>query len=257
VTLEDELASLRKGSGPKRLSKFRDTPELAKALGTDEPTEMFERLRSQLTSMGMAHQRVADALANAYGFDADEPGLLTERRNHYAENIVEKHADTVEAWENEGIKELAARLQTMDHPPVDHYLYNGFFEDRRLTSEMSGWFWGSWDGQPTPLQQMTLYNEQRSSYDKSDGDFRMPCLIVELPAGHDAKRVTIAAVWEAGTEPARIVSTTAEDIGLLMSLDEPPMELDLVRGQDDAVAAVVCFDNVDGRYRYFALFWEY
>lgn len=87
-----ELRSLRKGRGA--------TPDKLARLG--EP--LFD---SAMQALGDSIQ--ARALRNAYGVGMRDPQNLTWRRNTFAV-LEERHQDTIEAYENEMIEELATRL---------------------------------------------------------------------------------------------------------------------------------------------------
>ncbi len=130
-SLRSELYGLRKGAGATPSRVGRSTALLA-SLGASNGEDGLERLRQAVTELG--DDVKVDALCSAYGFDMEQPGLLTERRNSFAA-LTGKHTDTIEAYENEMLELLLKRLGTTDdlaYTSVGHYVNNGWLREFAL-----------------------------------------------------------------------------------------------------------------------------
>jgi hypothetical protein len=99
-----ELTGLRKGLGI-GTGKIKSRPLLRSLLvGTGSLEALFQAAIEGLGDGVQAH-----ALRNAYAIGMRNPRNLTERREDFA-NFVGRHSDTIEAYENEMMRELAHRL---------------------------------------------------------------------------------------------------------------------------------------------------
>lgn len=112
-----ELQSLRKGSGLvvwklQHLAVLRGI--IARQLGVDADTlavsQMHAYLLYELSELGEGD--VAKAVRNAYAIGQEhDPHSLTHRRADLSLRL-NRHPDTIKAYENEGISQLAHRLTT-------------------------------------------------------------------------------------------------------------------------------------------------
>lgn len=130
-SLRSELYGLRKGAGATPSRVARSTALLA-ALGASNGEDGLEQLRQAVTRLG--DDTKVDALCSAFGFDMERPGLLTERRASFA-RLNDKHADTVEAYENEMLELLIERLTSstqLNYTSVGHYIRNGWLREFAL-----------------------------------------------------------------------------------------------------------------------------
>jgi hypothetical protein len=126
--LQSELRSLRRGVGL-TLAKLGGSPAILAALGTNDPREAHRRLVAAVDQLGGRIQ--VQALRNAYAIGMRDPRNLTVRRGDFSQ-FNNRHADTIEAYENEAIDELAAALQyaqPVEEPDVLAFWvrYNGHF----------------------------------------------------------------------------------------------------------------------------------
>lgn len=112
-----ELLALRKGSGltPWKLQSAVELRKvIAKKLDTDAATvsaeQVFAYLLYELSELGTSD--MANALRSAYAIGQDAPAYsLTDRRTNFALQI-QRHPDTVKAYEDLAIKQLAYQLVT-------------------------------------------------------------------------------------------------------------------------------------------------
>lgn len=108
--LVSELRALRKGRGLTK-ARLEKSPALMKVLAQPSTDEAFAKLVRVIKSLGDDLRPAA--LLNAYGLAGDTSDLLTTRRDNFAVNN-ERHTDTVEAYENAMIEELAAALRSQE-----------------------------------------------------------------------------------------------------------------------------------------------
>ena len=120
VRLLTELQQLRKGRGLTAW-KLRDTTELkriiAKHVGlnvTDVSTyQIYSYLLYEINQLGQ--ENVALALRSAYAIGQENnPRTLTDRRLDLAMQL-DRHADTIKAYENEALRTLTHRLVSPSH----------------------------------------------------------------------------------------------------------------------------------------------
>lgn len=104
--LVNDLITLRKGAGL-TIAKLRGLPGLLASLGAESPVDAMEELKRRLTELG--ESREAQAARNAYGLGPSKSAGVTARRGDLAVHL-QVHPDTVEGWENTGIRELAEVL---------------------------------------------------------------------------------------------------------------------------------------------------
>lgn len=104
--LVKELRDLRKGRGITQ-QKLAQSTALKAALEARSVTELHDRLSGVIQSLGSGVK--VQALMNAYGLLPNAADYLTNRRDDFGV-ANDRHADTIEAYENEMIKELALRI---------------------------------------------------------------------------------------------------------------------------------------------------
>jgi hypothetical protein len=127
--LERQLRDLRKGHGL-TAAKLRSSDHVLDALGVSDPLVAEGLLKTKIDQLGKTPQILA--LRNAYCLDNQNP-LLIVRRREFAEQQ-ERHIDTIEAWENEAIRQLIASL----HSPDDIVLIFGVaINDKRAMQHFS------------------------------------------------------------------------------------------------------------------------
>lgn len=110
--LTAELRGLRKGRGVSA-ARVAACRTLCSILGTTKHADTL--LQEHVMRLGDSIQ--ARALRNAYAFDWDDPKNLTFRRGDFAVQHA-KSPDTIEAYENEMIAELAHNLLNTGAEPV-------------------------------------------------------------------------------------------------------------------------------------------
>jgi hypothetical protein len=119
--LKRELVTLRQGPGIARISKLAEAETLRSALARKaqkanstqprqlSPSEAAELFRQELDDLG--EDLWAQATRNAYAIGRERnAGDLTDRRGDFAKTH-EIHPDTVKNYEDQGIEELARRLE--------------------------------------------------------------------------------------------------------------------------------------------------
>lgn len=117
ATLERELKTLRKGSGITPW-KLASTSALKLAIAKQTSTnaalltgdQILSYLQNEAEKLGDTPEGQALRSAFALGMQ-DNPGQLMLRRRHFAKTYG-KHPDTIEAYENRGIQEIARQLAT-------------------------------------------------------------------------------------------------------------------------------------------------
>ena len=119
--LINELKSLRKGGGLtswKLNQAARIRSIIANRIGVDTDSPSLGHVRTYLlqefTNLGESVEARATRNAFAIGWEHD-PQNLVKRRAAFSKRLG-RHPDTIEAYENEGIEELAFRL--VSHDPV-------------------------------------------------------------------------------------------------------------------------------------------
>ncbi|WP_280483902.1 hypothetical protein [Nocardia farcinica] len=120
-SLEDELATLRKGPGL-TIERLRDAGSVIKACHDPSTTEppietIYERVLSALRVVAKIQE--GQALWAAYGLDGGQNSDLQDRRRRYGKQVG-KQPNTLAGWENKAIRELALRLLNRYHgaPPL-------------------------------------------------------------------------------------------------------------------------------------------
>lgn len=132
--LTRELRGLRKGRGltPARL---QECPTVIELLNAGTTAEAYDKLVHILNEMG--DDLKARALRNAYGLDAYKTDHLTTRREDFAINE-RRHSDTIEAYENAMIDELATQLETAVAVPLEIASMTIFMHDLLITKVVIG-----------------------------------------------------------------------------------------------------------------------
>jgi hypothetical protein len=121
-TLQKEFYSLRKGEGitTLKLENLTLLPAIiAKAIGLPPQDTSIEQLHAYLIHEVNTLNKELEimALRNAFGLEWEKPSTLTKRRLALASKL-NKHVDTVEAYENRAIATLARRLISYDAQDV-------------------------------------------------------------------------------------------------------------------------------------------
>ena len=113
-----ELALLRKGPGlaPAKISKMPALETIASHIANTPASSLTNHQIYNILITEIAHSPqdiYLDAITNALGIKSSVPSLL-RRRRELAEQL-NKHPDTIERYENQGLANLASRLIERGH----------------------------------------------------------------------------------------------------------------------------------------------
>lgn len=130
ATLLKELKWLRRDEG-RTLVRLQACPAIRQALGNPPERQLVDRFDDAVAQLGNDLRSLA--VKNALGIGLNDSKTLTWRRETFgAQAVVSRGPDTVTNWENEKLRELAARLAAGSTRDADHWLVAVAVEGGRI-----------------------------------------------------------------------------------------------------------------------------
>jgi len=221
-----ELQQLRKGSGLTAW-KLQTVTEVRKAVARQlgvQPTglamgQLHAYLLYEINELGDGNR--AKALRNAYAIGQEHrPGSLTTRRADFSLQI-DRHADTIKAYENQALKQLAHRLatnsvlpapltmQSSDAMPVRHSRL-----EKTLQKSVIEGLGGLYELGSHAPEALRIFGRNDHPY----LDANVECVLLPSARGEDWYTLRLRYIFQSTKAIFRIgVTSSVQDCGILMA----------------------------------------